>query len=208
MNVKTIPTKTNLMALKKSRDLAIIGQALMDKKKNILVREILLLLPKVSEIRDQITSAYAKAYSALQEAHLTLGIVYDVAKEIPVDNNLHVSFRNVMGVNIPVVSHVAPKNNLSYGIRETNSKFDYACQMFRTAIDLTIKLAEIDNSVYSLANGIRKAQKRANALENVVIPDLETNIKYIADVLEEREREEFVRMKVIKARQNQDGKYF
>lgn len=206
MNVKTIPTKTNLMSLKKSRDLAIVGQALMDKKKNILVREILLLLPRVNEIRDEITNAYVKAYAALQEAHLTLGIVYDVAKEIPIDNNLHVSYRNVMGVNIPVVSHVTPKNSLSYGIRETNSKFDYACQMFKVAIDLTIKLAEIDNSVYSLANGIRRAQKRANALENVVIPDLETNITYIADVLEEREREEFVRMKVIKSRQNQDGK--
>lgn len=74
--------------------------------------------------------------------------------------------------------------------------------MFLEARDLTVKLAEIDNAVYSLADGIRKAQKRANALENVVIPDLIENIKYITDVLEEREREEFVRMKVIKSKQN------
>jgi V/A-type H+-transporting ATPase subunit D len=75
--------------------------------------------------------------------------------------------------------------------------------MFQHARDLTVKLAEIDNSVYSLANAIRRTQKRANALENVVIPDLEENIKFIAEVLEEREREEFVRMKVIKARQSE-----
>lgn len=203
MNSKAIPTKGNLMTLKKSHDLAVVGQALMDRKKNILVREMLLLLPRVSEIRDQISATYAKAYLALQEANITLGIVNEIAKAIPIDSSLHVTYRNVMGVDIPVVTHTPTKYRLSYGLRSTNSKFDYAYQMFQHARDLTVKLAEIDNSVYSLANAIRRTQKRANALENVVIPDLEENIKFIAEVLEEREREEFVRMKVIKARQSE-----
>ena len=70
----------------------------MDRKKNILVREMLLLLPRVAEIRGQISSTYAKAYLALQEANITLGIVNEIAKAIPLDNSLHVSYRNVMGV--------------------------------------------------------------------------------------------------------------
>ena len=202
MSTKVIPTKSNLMTLKKYLDLASVGQSLMDRKKNILVREMLLLLPKVNEIRDKITDVYAKAYLALQEANITLGVVEDIAKSIPIDEGVHLSFRNVMGVDIPVVTHEFSKPHLSYGLRSTNSKFDYAYKMFLEAWDLTVKLAEIDNAVYSLADGIRKAQKRANALENVVIPDLIENIKYITDVLEEREREEFVRMKVIKSKQN------
>lgn len=199
---QAIPTKGNLMTLKKSFDLAVIGQKLMDRKKNILVREMLLLLPRVAEIRDEITSTYAKAYLALQEANITLGIVNEIAKAIPIDNSLHVTYRNVMGVDIPVVTHTPAKYRLSYGLRSTNSKFDYAYQTFQKARDLTVRLAEIDNAVYALANAIRRTQKRANALENVVIPDLATNIKFITEVLEEREREEFVRMKVIKARQS------
>lgn len=64
---------------------------------------------------------------------------------------------------------------------------------------MTVILAEVENSVYRLANAIRKAQKRANALKNIVIPDFEHNIKFITDALEEKEREEFSRQKVIKA---------
>ena len=60
-------------------------------------------------------------------------------------------------------------------------------------------LAEVENSVYRLANAIRKAQKRANALKNIVIPDFEKTVKFISDSLEEKEREEFSRQKVIKA---------
>ncbi|MCH4202035.1 MAG: V-type ATP synthase subunit D [Bacilli bacterium] len=204
MNTNVIPTKGNLMALKKSQNLAIVGQSLMDRKKNILVREMLLLLPKVVEIRDQISSTYAKAYMALQEANITLGIVEDIAKAIPIDENVHITYSNVMGVDIPVVSHETQKFKLSYGLRATNTKFDYAYQMFQKARDLTITLAEIDNAVYKLANAIRHSQKRANALKNVVIPNLTANIKYIGEVLEERDREEFVRMKVIKANKLND----
>lgn len=93
MNTKVIPTKSNLMTLKKSLDLATVGQSLMDRKKNILVREMLLLLPKVNEIRDKITDVYAKAYLALQEANITLGIVEDIAKSIPIDEGIRLSFR-------------------------------------------------------------------------------------------------------------------
>lgn len=63
---------------------------------------------------------------------------------------------------------------------------------------MTVTLVEVENSVYRLANAIRKAQKRANALRNIVIPGFEHDIKFISDALEEKEREEFSRQKVIK----------
>ena len=63
---------------------------------------------------------------------------------------------------------------------------------------MSVVLAEVENSVYRLANAIRKSQKRANALKNIVIPEFEHNIKFITDALEEKEREEFSRQKVIK----------
>ncbi|HEY8406185.1 MAG TPA: V-type ATP synthase subunit D [Acholeplasma sp.] len=201
MMSQVIPTKGALMNLKRSLTLAKMGHTLMDRKKNILVREMMLLLSEVSAIREKITETYQKAYRALQDANITLGIVGDIAKAIPIDDNLNISYHSVMGVDLPDISYEKPNVRLSYGLRSTNSKFDYAYRMFQDVRDLTIKLAEIDNSAYRLANAIRKSQKRSNALQNVVIPNLETNIKFITEVLEERDREEFVRMKMIKNKQ-------
>jgi V/A-type H+-transporting ATPase subunit D len=198
MNSNVVPTKSQLMALKKTANLAKTGQTLMDRKKNILVREMMAMLPKVYEVRDKISDTYKKAYQALQEANITLGIVNEIAKAIPIDDGLQIHYRNLMGVDMPLVTHETSDFRLSYGLRSTNSKFDYAYQMFQKVRDLTLQLAEIDNVVYRLANAIRKSQKRSNALKNVVIPDLESDIKYIGEVLEEREREEFSRMKLIK----------
>lgn len=193
-----VATKGNLIQLKRSLILAKNGEVLMDRKKNILIREMLLLLSEVSTIRASIKSTYERAYQALQDANITLGIVSEIAKAIPIDDNILVSYRSVMGVDLPTITYEKPQIRLSYGLRSTNSKFDYAYRMFQDARDLTIKLAQLDASAYRLANAIRKSQKRYNALQNVVIPDIQLNIKSITEVLEEQEREEFIRLKVIK----------
>lgn len=197
---KGAPTKGNLLKLKKTRTLAHMGQTLMDRKKNILTREMLLLVPKVSKIRHQISETFSRAYMALQEANITLGVVGEISKSIPIDSSLKITYRNVMGVDIPTIKHDYTPHKLSYGLRSTNSKFDYAYQMFQKARDLMVELAAIDNAIYSLANAIRRSQKRSNALKNVVIPNLESHIKDINNILEEHEREEFVRLKVLKGR--------
>ncbi len=197
---QVFPTKGNLMALKRSNELAKMGRDLMSRKRNILIREMMSMIDDVKKLRDEISETYRKAYSALQEANITLGIVNDIAKEIPVDRNIDVTYRSVMGVEIPKVNHVKPKVQLKYGIASTNTKFDYAFKNFQKARDLTVLLVEVDNSVYRLANAIRKASKRENALKNIVIPRNKRNIKYISDTLEEKEREEFTRMKIIKRR--------
>jgi V/A-type H+-transporting ATPase subunit D len=197
---QVFPTKGNLMALKRSNELAQMGRDLMSRKRNILVREMMSMIDDVKKLRDEISETYRKAYVALQEANITLGIVNDIAKEIPLDQNLDITYRSVMGVEIPKVNHEKPKVQLKYGIASTNTKFDYAFKNFQKARDLTVLLVEVDNSVYRLANAIRKASKRENALKNIVIPRNKQNIKFISDTLEEKEREEFTRMKIIKRR--------
>ncbi len=195
---QVFPTKGNLMAIKKTNVLAHLGYDLMDRKRNILIREMMTLIDSVRKLRDEISSTYTKAYLALQEANITLGFVGDIAKAIPIENGLNITYRSVMGVEIPKIIFEPKQMVLEYGISNTNTKFDYAYQNFVRVRDLTILLAEIDNSVYRLANAIRKARKRANALKNVVIPEFEKNIKYITEALEEKDREEFSRKKVIK----------
>lgn len=190
------------MAIKKTNALAHLGYDLMDRKRNILIREMMSLIDGVRKLRDEISSTYSKAYIALQEANMTLGFVGDIAKSIPIENGLNITYRSVMGVEIPKLIYEPKPIELEYGLSSTNTKFDYAYQNFVKVRDLTILLAEIDNSVYRLANAIRKARKRANALKNVVIPEFEKNIKYISEALEEKDREEFSRKKVIKSTKN------
>jgi len=198
---QVFPTKGNLLALNKSIRLARLGYDLMDRKRNILIREMMAQLANVKNLREEITETYKKAYFALQEANITLGVVNDIAKAIPIDNGLSITYRSVMGVEIPKVIYNHEEVKIRYGISSTNTKFDFAYRLFQRVRDLTIALSELDNSLYKLANAIRKARKRANALKNIVIPDYQDKIKFISETLEEREREEFSRRKIIKGNQ-------
>ena len=129
-----------------------------------------------------------------------MGYIDDLAKSVPEENSLKVSYRSVMGVEIPIVTiddNTAPQ--LYYGLDATNQAFDEAYQCFHEVKVLTADLAEVENSVYRLADAIKKTQKRANALKNIMIPRFEETVKFITDALDEKDREEFSRMKVIKS---------
>lgn len=199
MSTPEVPTKGNLIAVKKSLELAKSGFELMDKKRNILVREMMLLIKHASSIQKRVDATYAKAYAALQKANITLGMIEEIADTVPIDDSLKVSYRSVMGVEIPIVSvSEIDETELPFGIYSSNSMLDEAYRSFMKVKKLTAELAEIENSVYRLADAISKTQKRANALKNIVIPRFESSAKFIADALEEKEREEFSRLKVIK----------
>ncbi len=198
MSRKVIPTKGNLMRLNARMKLATKGYELMDRKRNILVREMMSILNEVKELRKTITTKFKTAYKALQDANITLGIVSDISKSIPVNDGLSIKYRSVMGVEIPKVTHEAEHIRLTYGFGATNTKFDYAYKTLLELRTMIVTLAEIDNATYRLANAIRKTRKRANALNQIVLPQLTSNIKFIKDTLEEKDREAFSRQKMIK----------
>ena len=193
------PTKSNLMATQKSLALAKMGYNLLDKKRNVLIKEMMGLLDDVKLIRDQITDKYNLAYHALQEANISLGIISDIVEDVPVDYGIHVKYRSVMGVELPRIDYEESKLNLDYGFEQANSKVDYAYKCFSDVKELTVKLAEIENSVYRLANAIRQTSTRSSALKNISIPQFEKTVKMISESLEEKERESFSVQKVIKS---------
>ena len=195
------PTKGNLMNIKKSLSLAKMGYDLLDRKRNILIREMMSLIDKAKSLRQQISSTYAKAYFALQKAHITLGICEDIANSVPIENGIQIHYHSVMGVELPTVDFEGEGKDpeICYCFSDTNSQFDNAYLCFHRVKVMTVELAEIENSIYRLANAIKKTQSRANSLKNIIIPNFENNVKFISDALEEKEREEFSRLKVIKA---------
>ena len=201
------PTKGNLINVRKSLSLAKMGFDLLDRKRNILIREMMLLVERTKHIRSEIDATYGKAYFALQRANITLGICDEIAEAVPVEDGLEIHYRSVMGVELPTVTlHSPAQPDLIYGFSGTNSQLDNAFLRFHKVKLLTAELAEIENSVYRLANAIKKTQSRANALKNIIIPKFDETAKFITDALEEKEREDFSRLKVIKStkeRQNQ-----
>jgi len=192
------PTKSNLLAAKKSLGLARMGYELMDRKRHILVREMMALIDKANALRSEIDDTYDTAYRALQFANLTLGVCDTIAQSAPIEGGLSMSFRSVMGVELPTVRLENTEPDIYYDLSSSNSAYDRAYLNFHRVKLMIAELAEIENSVYRLAIAIKKAQSRANALKNIIIPNLEHTGKFITDALEEKDREEFSRQKVIK----------
>ncbi|MCI8763893.1 MAG: V-type ATP synthase subunit D [Lachnospiraceae bacterium] len=203
MNPNTFPTKGNLILAKNSLALASQGYELMDKKRNILLRELMALIDQAREIQSEIDTTYTEAYKALQLANVQLGIhfVEEMAASVPVENSIRIKTRSIMGTEIPLVQHEPEPMKLSYDYYSTRESLDEARLHFERVKDLTIKLSMIENSAYRLAASIRKTQKRANALKNITIPTYQALVADITNALEEKDREEFTRLKVIKSSQ-------
>ena len=207
MDPRTFPTKGNLMLAKKSLALAQQGYDLMDKKRNILIRELMDLIDEARDIQDEIDSTFTYAYQCLQRANIEHGInlVSQLAYTVPIENSIVIQTRSIMGTEIPHVKYTPANVMPTYSFSTTRESIDLATKAFQKVKDLTAKLSMVENAAYRLATNIKKTQKRANALQNITIP-MYTNLVYtISNALEEKEREEFTRLKVIKRMKEKKG---
>ncbi len=203
MAATVFATKGNLISTQRSLALAKTGYELMDKKRNILIREMMLLVDKATSIQSEIDKVFSEAYASLIEANLSSGVIQSIAEAVPVENGVRIRTKSVMGVEVPLVTlEEKREETVPYGLMETDAALDNAYSKFERVKELCVTLSEIENSVYRLAIAIKKTQRRANSLKNIVIPRQEAMVKFIVNTLEEKEREEFSRMKIIKNRKD------
>lgn len=203
----TVPTKGNLIIAKNTLKLSKTGYELLDKKRNILIREMMQLIETARELQTRIDDTFKTAYSALQRANVELGIdeVEKIALSVEPENSVTVKFRSVMGVEIPIVIIIEEPPKPNFSLKGTTISLDEAIKRFNDVKLFTRALAQVENSVYRLADSIKKTQKRANALKNIMIPRYEEESRFIQGALEEKEREEFSRLKVIKAQKQKSN---
>lgn len=194
------PTKSNLMNAKSSLILSVNGFELLDKKRNVLIREIMNNIDRAERLQKEEEKVFNSAYEALIKAVTTSGLaaVEDIALGMQREMSFDIIFKSIMGVEIPHIKYNRMRIKTQYGFYKSNSAVDIAFESFIEAMSLIYELAEVENTIYRLAMELKKTQKRANALENIQIPKLKGIIKYIGEVLEEKEREDFFRLKVIK----------
>ena len=127
-----------------------------------------------------------------------ISMVEQLAYTVPIENSITIQTRSIMGTEIPHVKYVPDAGQPTYAFSTTKESIDIAREAFRKVKDLTIKLSMVENAAYRLASNIKKTQKRANALQNITIPMYSNLVYSITNALEEKEREEFTRLKVIK----------
>ncbi len=205
MDPNTFPTKGNLIRAKNSLALSRQGFDLMDKKRNILIREMMELIEQAKDIQNQIDETFRAAYKALQKVNLESGIAFvqQIAATVPVEDSIRIKTRSVMGSEIPLVEYTPAPNVPTFSYCSTRESLDEAKAAFVKVKELSIRLSMVENAAIRLAANIKKTQKRANALKNITIPRYEALTKEISNALEEKEREEFTRLKVIKKMKQQ-----
>ena len=196
-------TKIELLKYKKSAQVAIMVQKILDDKRKVLLQNIEEMIEKASKTRGGIWDPLQDIYKSVNEAYLSLGTgtVDSVAESTPAAMQVDVHVRRVVDVKIPALT-VTEKDTKSmpYGFADTNSSIDRAAKQIKELLPQICKAAEYENSIFSLAKALEKTQKLLNALENVIIPQYQQNVKFIASSLEEKEREEFAKLKKVKAK--------
>lgn len=196
------PTKSSLLRAKATLSFSMKGFELLDKKRNVLIQEMMGLTGRAKSIQQRITELIVEAYQVLQFAEVTMGSssVAEIAMSVPEEDRYKVLLRSVMGVEIPTVVYQKKPQEASFGFFRTNPALDLAVMRFNELRYLMYELAEIETSIYKLVIEIKKTQKRANALDKIQIPKYREIVKFISDVLEEKEREDFFRLKKVKAK--------
>jgi len=196
---KVLPTKLELMRIRRSLRVAEAVYKILEDKREILLRRLEELIVEASRARDEVWQPLNDAYHALFNAYLKLGPIKleSIALTTPTQIGADVDTKMILDVKVHSLKMKINKE-LTYGFMDTSFNLDEATKKMRDALPFIFKAAEIENAVFSLARELDKTQRLINALEYLVIPTYQENIKYISSSLDEREREDFVRLKHVK----------
>lgn len=207
---KANPTRMELLKTKARIKLAKNGHNLLKQKRDALIMEFFKILKKAKDLRGELNEKMGFAYKSLSVAHSyhTTFELESIAAGLEEDLGLSVKSRNVMGVRIPEIKqaiHEKKFGERGYSIMGTSAKIDDVVENFGEVLRIVVTLAETETAIRRLIKEIEKTKRRVNALEFVVIPQLERQKSDILFRLEEMERDSFVSLKVIKRRLEQEA---
>ena len=196
------PTKSNLLVLKRQLAFAEEGYDLLEQKRQILIFEMMSRLNRACDAEQSAYEALRRAFAALREARLDEGsaAIDKAILAVKMDHQVGISDQHLMGMKIPHVKVRTEPVSVQFGVGGTSANTDVAMSRFIEVLPLLAQFAELENAVMRLARELRKTQRRCNALSKIFMPDYRETINYITGSLEERERESFVILKMIRDR--------
>lgn len=200
--ISVAPTRSNLIRVRKDLQFAREGHEILDRKREVLTTELVRVAHEAEMLQKEVWALLESAYSALRKARLTLGTdrVEWAALAASKTVDIHLKFRGIMGVAIPVIEATGAPHELLYSMGDTNAALDEASATFREVLVRIPQLSMLVTTVWRLAGELRKTQRRVNALQHIFIPNYEATVAFIVSSLEEREREEIFRLKWLKTK--------
>ena len=196
------PTRSNLIRIKQDLQFAREGYEILDRKREVLTTELIRVAHEASELQEKMWKLQAEAYRALEKAQLTMGREHVEWAALAAHKSIDVQlkFRGIMGVPLPTVEASGGPPEMLYSLGDTSATLDEASAAFRAVLNLIPQLSMLVTAVFRLANELRKTQRRVNALQHIFIPEYEEIVAFIISTLEERDREETFRLKLLKNR--------
>lgn len=196
-------TRMELLARKAQLSLAMQGRELLEQKRTALMKEFMRIADTVMEHSDTLQSAAAEARQALARAEAMAGTeaLHSAALASRADISIQVMTANVMGVKVPHIEQKGVARSAlgrGYSIVGTSTSIDEAATAFETQVELILKLAECELRLKRLAEEIQRTSRRLNALEHLLIPRLKAELDFIQMALDERERTDHFRLKLVK----------
>lgn len=198
------PTRMNLTMLKKRLKTATRGHKLMKDKRDELMKEFLELARENGRLRQEVESKLTGMYQNFSIASAVMSQeVMEESLMIPKQGViLDVGNKNIMSVNVPVFSFSTtasdPGNIFPYGYASTSGELDNAISGLSDIFPLLLELAAKEKEVQLIAAELEKTRRRVNALEYVMIPQLQVTIRYIQMKLDENERGNQTRLMKVK----------
>ena len=196
------PTRSSLLEISRNLEFAREGSDLLEQKRQILVIELMSRIESARRLQQQVDEKMSDAYAALREAVLRAGsqAMARTAMAVLLQHKLKLESRPLMGIRIPMVETEHEKPGLELGVADNPALTDAVLRKFNDALETVGQLAEVQTVVFRVARELKKTQRRVNALEKIFLPDYEETLEFIVDSLEERERESFIIMKMLKRR--------
>jgi len=198
--IKLVPTKSNLLKLKRDLSFAQEGYELLEQKRQVLVSQLMAMVNEAIVAHEKMDAALREAYSALQNAIISDGksTVKSMARAVRIKSDIQIYNLRVMGVTIPKIEVEIEDDAPYYSAGNSSFWVDESIFRFKQILEVMGRFAELRVSLLRLAQEVRKTQRRVNALEKIAIPDYQETIKFISDSLEESERGTLTSMKYIK----------
>lgn len=202
---KTVtPTRMVLNQTKKRLQTATRGHKLLKDKRDELMRQFMAIVRRNKELRIRVEEGLTYAFSALTVAASIMSPeMLEQALLYPRQSvELGMDFQNIMSVNVPIYEFRTKNNDPAeiypYGFAQTSGELDNALSALSKVFEDMLALAQIEKTMQLLAEEIEKTRRRVNALEYVMIPEMQANIKYISMKLEENDRSTKVRLMKVK----------
>ncbi len=198
------PPRMELTRLKKKLTTSIRGHKLLKDKRDELMRQFLDLVRENKALRERVEAGIAAANQNFVLARSGMSDeALNVALMAPKQEvYLEASTKNVMSVDIPVFEYktrTSDANDIySYGFAFTSSDLDDAVKSLADLLPDLLRLAEVEKACQLMAAEIEKTRRRVNALEHVIIPETQENIRYITMKLDENERSSQIRLMKVK----------